>query len=807
MRNKIIPGSSKNGLKRFAAIAMTAVLAAGMLTGCSQKGEGAQGKTGGDGKTADANLSEYVYVAEYIPIEGFSSDDNEYLSFNNPIVRGHNILTSHQVYEENGDGVAELSYVEYDLETGKIVNEVSVLDKAAGAIDAAALIPEGSDAAKFATGITANSVSALPGDKYVGIITAYANEMSEDNPENNNYFTKDYLVIFDKDFNIISANEVDPKNIVNSDNTYLQGVYTDGKGNIAITASSYNEQGNQFGMASCSEDGVIGQVFPIQVNQISESINMPDGRLLALTYDSNWEQKFSEMNLTDGTFGAPIEGFSDINNVGCIGTIEGDNDHLLVSTDDTLKSFDLKAGTNEDIFNWSDVDIQGDNVMMVLGTEGGDYLVALNDWQSNSREFAKVSKKNRSEVAEKKNITIATFYDDYRIKNAAISFNKENPDYHVSVKQYYDWSNEDASEEDARNTMINDLLNGNNADIVNLADFSVTDLVKQNIVEDITPYIESSSVLDLSDYNESILNCYRKDGKIIAVPKTYELTSLVVNKDVFGDKKSWTVKEMIEFDKSHPNSAIADYSYRMSILELCLFNNMDYFVDSETGECRFDTDDFKAILEYAASYPEDYNWDTVDSGSSPVEKIGSGQILAEPAYLYDIESIQEYSDYLFNGKANFIGYPGINGESASLIEPSGAYAICSKSANKEDAWKFIEYVLTQPLGDNDYGFPANGKELKKIFDKELEKAGQKTGSAVGWGDGGTYEYHYATQEEIDLFYEILGKAKLSPRINGDQEIYNIIEEEIESYFSGQKSVDDVAKVIQSRVNLYVKENM
>ena len=248
-----------------------------------------------------------------------------------------------------------------------------------------------------------------------------------------------------------------------------------------------------------------------------------------------------------------------------------------------------------------------------------------------------------------------------------------------------------------------------------------------------------------------------------------------------------------------------DYSYRMSILEMCLYNNMDYFVDPETGECRFDSEEFKQILEYAGSYPEEIDWENYDDSESDIQKIQSGKVIAEPVYLYDLQSVQEYTDYVFQGKCNFIGYPDIAGDSATIIQPSSVYGICTASKNKEDAWKFIEFVLTSDTG-REYGFPANDKEFQKLVDEELKHTG-KTGGGVGWGDGEVYEYHYATQEEIDIFFDLLSKAKLSPTTGGDQEIFTIIEEEIESYFSGQKSVDDVSKVIQSRVNLYVKENM
>ncbi len=41
---------------------------------------------------------------------------------------------------------------------------------------------------------------------------------------------------------------------------------------------------------------------------------------------------------------------------------------------------------------------------------------------------------------------------------------------------------------------------------------------------------------------------------------------------------------------------------------------------------------------------------------------------------------------------------------------------------------------------------------------------------------------------------------------GNDEITNIITEEAEAFFKGQKSVSDVAGVIQSRVQVYVNEN-
>ena len=51
-------------------------------------------------------------------------------------------------------------------------------------------------------------------------------------------------------------------------------------------------------------------------------------------------------------------------------------------------------------------------------------------------------------------------------------------------------------------------------------------------------------------------------------------------------------------------------------------------------------------------------------------------------------------------------------------------------------------------------------------------------------------------------YDVLG---VSPNAS-DDEIKKIIEEESGAFFAGKKSVNDVANIIQSRVELYISEN-
>ena len=66
-----------------------------------------------------------------------------------------------------------------------------------------------------------------------------------------------------------------------------------------------------------------------------------------------------------------------------------------------------------------------------------------------------------------------------------------------------------------------------------------------------------------------------------------------------------------------------------------------------------------------------------------------------------------------------------------------------------------------------------------------------------------YTYRDATQEEIDRIFELIEGMQLTDM---DMDVFFIIKEEIEAYFKDQKSIEEVAQIIQSRVQIYVDEN-
>ena len=66
------------------------------------------------------------------------------------------------------------------------------------------------------------------------------------------------------------------------------------------------------------------------------------------------------------------------------------------------------------------------------------------------------------------------------------------------------------------------------------------------------------------------------------------------------------------------------------------------------------------------------------------------------------------------------------------------------------------------------------------------------------------DIYAATQEDVDAIKELINATDNALQL--DQNIQNIITEEAGGYFQGQKTAQEVADIIQSRIQIYVNEN-
>lgn len=629
---------------------------------------------------------------------------------------------------------------------------------------------------------------------------------------------KQYLGKFDAEGNSLFLNELASEKSGSDGEvimSYAQSVSADGQGRLYMCGSQgevalFDAEGNAAGTFSLGS----GDIY------IQQACKGSDGKMYVVytVYDGSGSSTFlADIDFEGKKTGTTYENFPGSTRH-IVADPEGD---FLVSDDNSVYSYDLKKQEKTKLFDWLDSDINGSYVQAFGLLEDGRLAAVYEDWSMEDRGVALLTKKKASEVPQKENITVATISGGYELRSLAVMFNKASDKYHISVNQYIDFDNyNENSWSDAITRLNNDITSGNTPDIIDVSDINVEQLAGKGVFEDLYGYLEKSSTLSRSDFMENMLEAYTYNDKLVCIPASFSLQTLMGHKSKIGDREGWTLQEMIEYADANPEAELFDQVSKREMLGFLLRMNEDEFVDWGEGECHFESDDFKSLLSFVNRYPDEVNYNE-DTPVTPI-RIQNGEVLLYPDSIYDFRSIQE-SLSIFNQDMVCIGFPTVDGSSGHAFIGRNLYAITSKSDSKEGAWEFIESVLNG--ADNERmsnGFPtikskleAKAAEALKIeyvldengepyLDENGEPVIKGAGGGIGWGDW-FYEYHHTTQEEVDIVMDLMSKAK-PMAYNDNDEIMTIILEEAEPFFKGQKSVDEVAGIIQNRANIYIKEN-
>ena len=511
--------------------------------------------------------------------------------------------------------------------------------------------------------------------------------------------------------------------------------------------------------------------------------------------------------------------------------LPGNEGDFLVYDGTAVYEYDLDTQAGQSMFGWLDCDINGGHAKLMGELKDGRMVVVYGDgvW-GDEVGIALLTKTWLDPEAAKKTLVLATMSANSSLQAAVVDFNRHNEKYRIEIKEFYDYaSGQDYS--DGLMNLNNAIASNNCPDIIDLTGLEVEKLAAKGVFEDLGPYLEKSSLLGREDLLESILNAYTLEGVLMAIPRRFSVRTAVGSAKELAGIEKWTIGDVIAFCEAHPGAELFNNDTKSSVMTYLMNCSQDSFIDWSTGECCFDTDLFKRLLEFVNSVPDVVQQSSgmqsgffiIDMGSGPSiqERVQTGEVLLVRGSLSDVNYGQLYRE-MFGSDVVFIGYPTADGESGHYVPVSSdAYAISSKSENKEGAWEFIEKFLMEDDGRHLMGFPALKSklemEIKKalnsgyvlddngdpILDEDGEPIVNKEGRAHFY-DGWEYTYRPSTQEEINLVLKVLDEVRLEPERGA--EIMNIINEEAEAFYQGQKTVDQVAEVIQRRVSLYVSEN-
>lgn len=755
----------KRGASKLVAMGLMMVLCVQAI-GCGNKDDKDQ-----------ADQKEFVYVASYEAIEGpqwvsasCASKDSLYFIGN--------------TYDEEAMS-SETKIYKRSLETG----EITTLD-----------IEIGSENANV------SNMSVNADGNLVMIVDDYQME-NEDDWENAVSSTT-LKVISPQDGSVVM--ETDLTSILAGDErAYIQNMLIDGENNIYLSN----------GETKVWAFDATGAPKPtVELTNISWMMAMgvsKEGTVVFASYaQDSGEVQLQSIDFTTKSVGKTYENLPVSIGNGSIRIVPGNEKGIYISSGNNVYAYDLETQTTEELFNWIDSDVNGDYVEFFTVLDDGRVVALTRDYSSaeGKTEVITLTKTKASEIQQKEMITLGVMYSDSNTNTAVINFNKTNEKYRIQIKDY---GTEDY--ETGLTQFNNDIISGNGPDIFEQSNtgLSIQQLSQKGILEDLNPYLDADADVHREDYFPSVLDAYSVDGKLFSIPNSFYVMTLIGKTSQVGDKQGWTLDDMLKVIEANPDvEEVFAGATKDSALQYSIMFGMDDYVNWETGECNFDTEEFAKVLEFANTFAKEYNYNE-DEPSEPT-KIQNGDLLL---MLTSISGVQDYQmeELIFQEPITMIGYPTTSGN-GSALSGNNAFGINAKSEAKEGAWEFLKSFISEDNydiengGGNYWGLPT----LKSAYDKQMEKDmtpdyyTDENGEEVeqpktswGWGDFNA-DIFAATQEQVDKVTQLVESTTRT--FQWDTQFFEIISEEAAPFFEGQKTAQEVTQIIQSRVQMYVNEN-
>ncbi|MFD0618740.1 ABC transporter substrate-binding protein [Paenibacillus sp. GCM10027629] len=376
-------------------------------------------------------------------------------------------------------------------------------------------------------------------------------------------------------------------------------------------------------------------------------------------------------------------------------------------------------------------------------------------------------------------------------------FEQKYPDIDLQIQAYLGIDEEmtESSAEKYLKQTNSAMLSGEGADIIEMSYLPVEKYVTKNMLVNMSDRLEADKTLNKSDLNMNVLNGMKMNGGLYSVPTSFFVGTFVgdgdaLTKTVKVDEKNWTWTQFEDVARKFKASsqgdrfALASYAPER-FLQILIKNNLTDFIDAENHQAKFDTPLFVQSLEQIKKMYD-------EKILSANEGKPSSQLFYH-TYLYSPLDVAEVA-FRFYANPKLLPTPHTKEDvpGTTFLIPN-QLGISANSPVKDEAWKFIAFLMSEEAQS------LKEREGFSLLTSVNEQTLQDIEKRVKNGEITTK----MTVRHFDELKQLIQSA--SSLAKADDKMLSIIEEESKSYFSGQKSAKEVAKLIQNRVTTYINE--
>jgi hypothetical protein len=365
----------------------------------------------------------------------------------------------------------------------------------------------------------------------------------------------------------------------------------------------------------------------------------------------------------------------------------------------------------------------------------------------------------------------------------------------------------DSAMENGRKRLLLDILSEKTPDILCVSLTDMMMLEDQSALISLDPYIGASERVNENDFLDEIWDASAVDGSHYwAIPfvSICGIAATESNAEIIGNGSVEEIRSIAE----------------SSSAPLCQYgNNLKFFyptiqsqyIDFLQQEVSINSDAFLSLL----SLITDINAENISFLATGMEEpiLWSSRLGSFRSY---IELSQARSE-----PVTVIGYPEMV-ENGPTIDTDASFAISAQSGHIKEAWQFLEFILSEEV-QNMYASLGNGNIPinKSAFEdmiindaNEYERQILKgeafhTTISTYTGNGanisiGTPKYPINVDEAMmDRYRDIVSCAVIYYSDNTN--IRQIVSEELEFCFHGDKTPSEVARVLDSRLSILISE--
>ncbi|MBR0164518.1 MAG: extracellular solute-binding protein [Lachnospiraceae bacterium] len=432
---------------------------------------------------------------------------------------------------------------------------------------------------------------------------------------------------------------------------------------------------------------------------------------------------------------------------------------------------------------------------------------------------SRLTKVPPEEVADKTVLTLGTNWISSEVRREVVNFNRTNDTYRISVIDYSKYITE--GNWDAGYAQMNqDIISGNAPDLMILESaVQIESYEAKGILEPLDEYFANDPEISLDNYMTNVFDAYRYRDKLYMVIPTFSARSYVMKKKFADSIDRWDYETLTRMVNDMGLKYDELFGWPMSnedFVQMAILLDVQSFVDWGEQRAKFDTKEFIDLLNFAGNFPSrdqiPDNW--WEEGDRETYFRNDRSILTQAYY----DSFEEYAQMrygVFGEEVAFIGFPREGGEGGSTVMAGMQLAMNAKAKDKDACWQFMRRFLLDEYQDRyigSYGLPVGKKQLEAKAERAMERQfwiNEATGEKVYYDNtyylgGEEITIPPLTQEDVDQCMALF--ESLDAPYSYNEKMMEMVMEEITPFFKGQKSAEEVARIIQSKMQVYIDEN-